>query len=92
MRWITAVLAATCSLGLGGTAAAGAISAAAATAGPVAGAPALAASCVYGKIGGVTKCLRAGEYCARRHRRQYLRYGFSCTKRDYRGNWHLVST
>jgi hypothetical protein len=57
-----------------------------------AGASALAASCVYGKIGGVRKCLRAGEYCARRYRSQYPRYGFSCSKRDDRGDWHLVRT
>ena len=50
-----------------------------------------ASYCVYGRIGGVTKCLRAGEYCARRYRRQYLRYGFKCNERDDRGDWHLRS-
>ena len=47
------------------------------------------ASCVYGKIGGVRKCLRAGEYCARRYQNQYRRYGFTCNKLDYLGRWHL---
>ena len=48
-----------------------------------------AASCTYGRIGGVVKCLRRGEYCARRFERQYERYGFSCDKLDYLGRWHL---
>jgi hypothetical protein len=30
-------------------------------------------------IGGVRKCLGAGEYCARRYERQYERYGFICS-------------
>ena len=50
---------------------------------------AVTASCVYAKIGGVRKCLRAGEYCARRYQRQYVRNGFTCDKLDYRGDWHL---
>jgi hypothetical protein len=47
------------------------------------------ASCTYGRIGGVVKCLRRGEYCARRYQRQYEHYGFICNKLDYRGRWHL---
>jgi hypothetical protein len=47
------------------------------------------ASCTYGRIGGARKCLRAGEYCARRYQGQYRRYGFTCSKRDRRGDWHL---
>jgi hypothetical protein len=89
MRRAAAILAATCSIGLGGTTTLGAISASAHT--PVA-ALAQTASCVYGKIGGVRKCLRAGEYCARRYQRQYRRYGFTCSKRDDRGDWHLERT
>lgn len=50
---------------------------------------AAAARCVYGTIGGHRKCLRRGEYCARRYERQYERYGFTCSKRDRRGRWHL---
>jgi hypothetical protein len=47
------------------------------------------ASCTYGRIGGRIKCLRRGEYCARRYERQYERYGFRCSKLDYLGRWHL---
>jgi hypothetical protein len=88
MRRGFAALVVACCLGLGGTAAVGVTSA---TAGATlaGGAPAHAAYCVYGRIGGVTKCLRAGEYCAHRYQRQYLRYGFTCNKLDYRGDWHL---
>ena len=33
---------------------------------------------VHGVIGGQEKCLHAGEFCAARYKRQYLRYGFRC--------------
>ena len=36
------------------------------------------------------KCLRRGEFCAHRYRRQYRRYGYDCVKRDRRGNYHLT--
>jgi hypothetical protein len=29
-------------------------------------------------IGGQEKCLRRGQYCASRYRKQYPRYGFKC--------------
>jgi hypothetical protein len=29
-------------------------------------------------IGGQHKCLGAGEYCATRYEREYVRYGFEC--------------
>jgi hypothetical protein len=29
-------------------------------------------------IGGASKCLQPGEYCAARHNRQYRHYGFVC--------------
>jgi hypothetical protein len=41
-------------------------------------------------IGGQQKCLRAGEYCSRSHKRQYPKYGYACTKRDRNGRYHLV--
>jgi hypothetical protein len=41
-------------------------------------------------IGGQEKCLRRGQFCARRYDRQYQRYGFRCIKRDRRGNHHLT--
>ena len=34
---------------------------------------------VKGTIGGVVKCLRAGEYCSLRYKSQYLKYGFTCS-------------
>lgn len=36
------------------------------------------------------KCLRRGEFCTHRYRRQYQHYGYDCTKRDSRGNYHLT--
>jgi hypothetical protein len=30
------------------------------------------------RIGGAIKCLRSGEFCARRYASQYRRYGFIC--------------
>jgi hypothetical protein len=41
-------------------------------------------------IGGEHKCLRRGQFCARRYDSQYHRYGYHCHKRDYRGNYHLT--
>jgi hypothetical protein len=41
-------------------------------------------------INGAEKCLRRGEFCARAADRQYRRYGYRCTKRDARGNYHLT--
>jgi hypothetical protein len=40
-------------------------------------------------IGGEHKCLRRGQYCARRYDRQYHRYGFHCHRRDRNGDYHL---
>jgi hypothetical protein len=61
---------------------------------PVAPSAAIAKTCSAGYthavIGGSHKCLRRGQFCARASARQYRRYGFSCTKRDARGNYHLT--
>jgi hypothetical protein len=46
-------------------------------------------TCTGAKIGGKRKCIARGQYCARRYERQYVRYGFTCSKRDRRGRWHL---
>ncbi|HZV74748.1 MAG TPA: hypothetical protein VFF79_13620 [Conexibacter sp.] len=51
--------------------------------------PAAQAACVHAKIGGKRKCIARGQYCARRYEREYERYGFTCSKRDRRGRWHL---
>jgi hypothetical protein len=47
-------------------------------------------SYTHAVIGGTHKCLRVGQFCARRDNRQYHRYGFNCRKRDYRGSYHLT--
>jgi hypothetical protein len=31
-------------------------------------------------IGGQQKCLRRGEYCAKRYKKQYRHYGYRCVK------------
>jgi hypothetical protein len=49
----------------------------------------VASACTYARIGGKTKCLMPGEYCARRYQNQYRHYGFTCSKLDRRGHWHL---
>jgi hypothetical protein len=51
-------------------------------------------SCTYGKIMGHRKCLMAGEYCSHYQpaMRQYRHYGFKCSERDRRGDWHLERT
>jgi len=36
---------------------------------------------VPAQIGGQSKCLQAGEYCATRYERQYERHGFECSTR-----------
>lgn len=41
-------------------------------------------------IGGSHKCLRRGQFCARRYDQQYHRYGFHCHRQDARGNYHLT--
>jgi hypothetical protein len=65
--------------------------AAPASAAPATDVPAAhATACIRAVIGGQRKCIQRGQFCARRYQRQYLRYGFSCSKRDLRGNWHLV--
>ncbi len=61
---------------------------------PVAPAAAVAKTCSTGfkhaVINGAEKCLRRGQFCARAADGQYRRYGYRCTKRDARGNYHLT--
>ena len=85
-RFATLVVIAGCAVGT--ALSSGATAVAHTTSAPVAR---VANSCTYGRINGVRKCLRAGEYCSRSARRQYRKYGFSCSKRDDRGDWHLVA-
>lgn len=69
------------------------LAAAAPAAGPLAPA-ALGKSCgsgyTHAVINGAHKCLRRGQYCARRADRQYHRYGYHCHKRDRNGDYHLT--
>jgi len=54
-----------------------------------AAAPIAQAACIHARIGGKRKCIARGQYCARRYERDYERHGFTCSKRDRRGRWHL---
>lgn len=82
LRSRTAVLAAGLALAVAGPAA----SVEATPAGPHA---VTAKACRYGKIDGARKHLCRGQYCKRGSRGQYTKYGFSCSKRDRNGRWHL---
>ncbi|MEA2170027.1 MAG: hypothetical protein QOF76_3327 [Solirubrobacteraceae bacterium] len=43
--------------------------------------PVASAACVRAQIGGKSVCLAKGKKCNRRYEGQYLRNGFTCTKR-----------
>jgi hypothetical protein len=53
-------------------------------------APQAHVACSYAKIGGQRRCIAAGQFCARSYQRDYKRYGYSCSKRDRNGRYHLV--
>ena len=70
--------------------------AAAALLGAVPAAPASSSSgpiatiaCTRATIGGESKCIARGQYCARRYERDYERYGYTCSKIDRNGRYHL---
>jgi hypothetical protein len=46
-------------------------------------------ACKQATIGGQSKCIARGQFCARAYARDYRRYGLSCTKRDVNGRYHL---
>jgi hypothetical protein len=46
-------------------------------------------TCKQATIGGQSRCIARGQFCARSHARDYRRYGLSCTKRDANGRYHL---
>jgi hypothetical protein len=46
-------------------------------------------ACHNGTIDGSRKHLCRGQFCKRGSRRQYTKYGFSCSKRDRNGRYHL---
>lgn len=59
---------------------------------PLGGSAAEAHSCARGKhavISGAHKCLARGQYCARAQERTYRVHGFTCSKRDVNGRYHL---
>jgi hypothetical protein len=61
-----------------------------AVAAPAAGhGPVAQIACKKATIGGQSKCIARGQFCARAHARDYRRYGLSCTKRDVNGRYHL---
>jgi hypothetical protein len=45
---------------------------------PAVAAKACSAGYTHAVIGGEHKCLRRGQYCSIRYKRQYPRYGFRC--------------
>jgi hypothetical protein len=57
---------------------------------PVGAAKTCSAGFTHAVINHQQKCLRRGEFCAHRYRRQYQKYGYDCRKRDRRGNYHLT--
>jgi hypothetical protein len=48
------------------------------------------ASCKSAVIGGKHKCIARGQYCSRSHQSDYRRYGYSCSRRDRNGRYHLT--
>jgi hypothetical protein len=82
MKRKTSALAAAIALAIGATQAT-----------PVAAAPATPqaqAACTNAKIGGQRRCIQSGQFCARAYERDYNRAGYSCSKRDRNGRYHLV--
>jgi hypothetical protein len=54
-----------------------------------ASAPSAQIACKKAKIGGKTKCIAAGQFCARSHESDYNKYGYTCSKKDANGRYHL---
>jgi hypothetical protein len=54
-------------------------------------APVAHVACIHATIKGQPKCIARGQFCAHdaRAMRDYRRYGFTCSKRDANGRWHL---
>lgn len=77
-RWLTASAASLSLLGV-----------APAVAPAVPGGHAAGATCKSATIGGASKCIARGQFCARAHASQYRRYGLSCAERDVNGRYHL---
>ncbi|MDO8187359.1 hypothetical protein Q5424_21920 [Conexibacter sp. JD483] len=52
-------------------------------------APQAQIACKRATIGGQSRCIAAGQFCARAYERDYNRYGYSCSNRDRNGRYHL---
>jgi uncharacterized membrane protein len=52
--------------------------------------PQAQAACRSATIGGRHKCIARGQFCAHRYQRDYRRYGYSCSKLDRNGRYHLT--
>lgn len=59
------------------------------TAAPTSNEPVAQIACKRATIGGQSRCIARGQYCAKRYERDYRKYGYSCSKKDSRGRWHL---
>jgi hypothetical protein len=75
MKRRAGILAVTAAVALGVPFGAGAT----ATPQPVHAAKSCSSGYTHAVIGGVHKCLRAGQFCTHRYDRQYRRYGYRCT-------------
>jgi len=64
---------------------------AAAPAAATADGPVAHIACQQARIQGQSKCIARGQFCAHNSRaeRDYKRYGFTCSKRDRNGRYHL---
>ena len=58
---------------------------------PASNSPVAHAACMSATVAGAHKCIARGQFCAHNARamKDYRKYGFTCSKRDARGNWHL---
>jgi uncharacterized membrane protein len=54
---------------------------------PAADGPLAHAACQRATIGGQSKCIARGQFCAIRFQRDYQRYGFTCAPKS--GGYHL---
>lgn len=46
-------------------------------------------TCKQATIGGNSRCIARGQFCARAHASDYRRNGLACTYRDANGRYHL---
>jgi hypothetical protein len=90
MRRRLALFVCTCLLAAAGAAATGPATQAAGSGQQAAAAKTCSSGFTHAVINHQQKCLRRGEFCAHRYRKQYRRYGYDCVKRDRNGAYHLT--